>query len=131
MSTLEPQLDPNLATGAKRRFLPYAPHALDAILPLRVRRVTVDDLDVTEDAVRGDRLRVRPHVVQGWQRVRIEFEMKDVDNELSEHAFPGGAPVPLRHLIRIRCRESRLRRSVALDREDSSYAGVTPVTRAQ
>lgn len=121
--------DPNVSKSERARFLPYLPHSLAPIVPLRVTRVEVDDHLVTDDALRAEACRVRPHVVQAWKRLTVDFELDDIDAQLRSIAFPPGSSDPVEHLLRIRCRETRLRRAVAMRRTGSSYRGTLTLTR--
>lgn len=127
--TTPPLLDPNLAAGLKRRFLPYAPHSLAALLPLRVQSVTVDDLPVTEDAVRVDRLRIRPHVVQAWRRVQVVFAMAPMDAALRELAKLGSPPPGMRYVLRVRCPDTRLRHTVTMLPQADALVGTITLSR--
>lgn len=122
-------VDPNVSKSERARFLPYLPHSLAPVVPLRVTRVEVDDHLVTEDAVRPESCRIRPHVVQGWKRLLVDFELDDIDPQLRSLAFAPGSNEPLEHLLRVRCRETRLRKAVALRRTDASYKGTLSLSR--
>ena len=121
--------DPNVSKSERARFLPYLPHSLAPVVPLRVTRVEVDDHLVTEDALRAETCRVRPHVVQGWKRLNVDFELDDIDAQLRSIAFPPGSNDPVEHLLRVRCRETRLRKAVAMRRIGSSYGGTLTLSR--
>lgn len=129
MTSLEPLDDPNVASGERRRFLPYPPHSLEPILPLEVRRIEVDEQDVTTEAIVAARCRIRPHVVHGWHRVRIEFALADFDDAIWSRAFPEAEELAVRHILRIRCPASRLRRAARLDRREDGYHGVVELSR--
>lgn len=126
---LTPLLDPNVSKGERARFLPYLPHSLAPIVPLQVRRVVVDDHLVTDDALRAETCRIRPHVVQGWKHMTVEFEIADIDAALRALALPRSSTAPLEHLLRIRCRETRLRRAIGMRRVDASYHGTLHLSR--
>ncbi len=121
--------DPNVSKSERARFLPYLPHSLAPVVPLKVTRVEVDEHLVTDDALRSDACRIRPHVVQGWKRMVVDFELDDIDAQLRGLAFEPGSTDPIEHLLRVRCRDTRLRRSVAMRRTEFAYRGTLALSR--
>jgi len=120
--------DPNRPRGRTKVFLPYAPFALDPVVPVEVRRLEVEGDDVTAEAVDPGRCRIRPHVVADWQRAEAGLRVPDVRETVAEAA--GLAPDEVGFAGRVWCRATRWRGGIRFREEDGAFVAALPLRRA-